>query len=494
MPTVFQTFDKNGRPHKKWRFKYVDYEGKRRTATGHPTKEETKTLAWKTETEQKLIRDGMRPRPKSCDQPRTFEAVVAEYLAWGESQGGHGGRPWAKGHLVMRRRHLKFWRNRLALDFLSDLIGSLPKVEAALREKQNAGRAGKTLQNYAEALAALCDWAIDREYLESDPLKKLQKFDVSPRTFRRALTAEEVNRVLAAAPLDRRILFEVALASGLRAGELRSLRVSHLDAVAGGLRLEAAWTKGRKAVFQPLHPALVQKLAAYSSSKATSAPLLKVPKATSKLLYKYLALAGIPKVTAEGHVDFHALRTAYTTFVFEAGASVKEAQSLARHSTPDLTVNVYAKSRSPRLSEIAGAVGDMFLTAPPPCPTSVQQPPATNPATVATAVSASSSNAETVTPGTGSNPDRQMNSGVAVVGQPHPQLGQEQSQVGPPIHVVQSSMVESRKAPDTAADDFGQRGCTIEVQRLILAASGLYGFHASPAILPIGYSMFSAAA
>lgn len=361
MPTIFQTFDKNGLPHKKWRFKYIDYEGKRRTATGRRTKEATKILAWKIEAEQRDIRDGIRPRPKPSDQPRPFEAVVAEYLAWGESQGGHGGRPWAAGHVAMRRRHLKFWRIRLALDLLSDLIGSLPKVEAALREKQNAGRAGKTLQNYAEALAALCDWAIDREYLESDPLKNLQKFDVSPRTFRRALTAEEVNRILAAAPLDRRILFEIALASGLRAGELRSLRVSHLDPVAGGLRLEAAWTKGRKAVFQPLHPALVQKLVAYSSGKEPSAPLLKVPKATSKLLYKYLAAAGIPEVTDEGKVDFHALRTAYTTFVFEAGASVKEAQSLARHSTPNLTVNVYAQSRSARLAEVAGAVGDMFL-------------------------------------------------------------------------------------------------------------------------------------
>ena len=89
-------------------------------------------------------------------------------------------------------------------------------------------------------------------------------------------------------------------------------------------------------------------------------------------VYKDLAAAGIPKVTAEGKIDFHALRTAYTTFVFEAGASVKEAQSLARHSTPDLTLNVYARSRSVRLTEIATAVGDRFLPADR-CTTGVQQ-------------------------------------------------------------------------------------------------------------------------
>ena len=44
-------------------------------------------------------------------------------------------------------------------------------------------------------------------------------------------------------------------------------------------------------------------------------------------------------------LDFHALRTAFVNLVFEYGqVSPKEAQDLERHSTPDLTFNVYGRS------------------------------------------------------------------------------------------------------------------------------------------------------
>ena len=65
-----------------------------------------------------------------------------------------------------------------------------------------------------------------------------------------------------------------------------------------------------------------------------------------------LAVAGIPEQTASGKLDFHALRTAFVNLVFEfAQVSPKEAQDLARHSTPDLTFNVYGRSRENRLVE-----------------------------------------------------------------------------------------------------------------------------------------------
>jgi site-specific recombinase XerD len=53
-------------------------------------------------------------------------------------------------------------------------------------------------------------------------------------------------------------------------------------------------------------------------------------------------------VTEAGKVDFHACRVAYITMLFENGATLKEAQELARHITPHLTTNVYAKVRDER--------------------------------------------------------------------------------------------------------------------------------------------------
>ncbi len=74
-----------------------------------------------------------------------------------------------------------------------------------------------------------------------------------------------------------------------------------------------------------------------------------------------LKTAGIPKLTHEGKIDFHACRVAYVTLVLESGANAKEAQSLARHSTPILTMNVYARATKGRLAEISERVGDKIL-------------------------------------------------------------------------------------------------------------------------------------
>ena len=56
-------------------------------------------------------------------------------------------------------------------------------------------------------------------------------------------------------------------------------------------------------------------------------------------------------------------RLAYINFVLESGASVKEAQALARHSTPELTMNVYGRTRKERLSETAEKVAANVLPA-----------------------------------------------------------------------------------------------------------------------------------
>jgi hypothetical protein len=52
---------------------------------------------------------------------------------------------------------------------------------------------------------------------------------------------------------------------------------------------------------------------------------------------------------------------AYINFVIESGVSVKEAQALARHATPELTMNVYGRVREERLSEAVEKVAKTLL-------------------------------------------------------------------------------------------------------------------------------------
>ena len=54
-----------------------------------------------------------------------------------------------------------------------------------------------------------------------------------------------------------------------------------------------------------------------------------------------LKIAGIEYEVDGKYSDFHALRHTFVTNVIKAGATVKEAQTLARHSKPELTINIY---------------------------------------------------------------------------------------------------------------------------------------------------------
>jgi integrase len=70
----------------------------------------------------------------------------------------------------------------------------------------------------------------------------------------------------------------------------------------------------------------------------------------AEMLRVDLEAAGIPYETKDGVCDFHSLRAVYVTELAEAGVDIKSLQTLARHSTPVLTMNVYAKARKPALA------------------------------------------------------------------------------------------------------------------------------------------------
>jgi len=146
------------------------------------------------------------------------------------------------------------------------------------------------------------------------------------------------------------------------------------------LLLDAEWTKNRQAGFQPLHRALLERLKAFAESdeptrlyaenlrrgasprEGPTTPLLYVPSQPARMMFKDLASAGIPEHALGGKLDFHALRTAFVNLVFEYGqVSPKEAQDLARHSTPDLTFNVYGRSRESRLVEAVERLSQAVL-------------------------------------------------------------------------------------------------------------------------------------
>jgi|GEM_PF-485741 len=364
---------------------YIDHTGKRVYFTGTNKKATTRDIAERFQAREDEIKLGYRkpPDPAVKNASRPYQEVLEEYLAWGNCQGGLNGRSWSRQHAKERKNELVWWKAKLDIETMDELVGSLPRVEVALRKllegdegKKETRRSRLTVKQYGDCLKSFCNWARERGFLETDPLSGMATLDGTPESTRRALTPDEVNRIMEVAPEDRRLLYEVALTTGLRVVELRALTPDCVDTELGVLRLDAAWTKNRRSSLMPIPEELIHKLVEHADKKQAiklyqlhygrrgeiadnipSNPLLYVNSHTAHALHKDLQAAGIPKfIDGEGKVDFHSLRFTFITSLIEAGANLKEAQELARHSNPSLTMNVYAKTRKENLASLVNRV------------------------------------------------------------------------------------------------------------------------------------------
>jgi len=83
-------------------------------------------------------------------------------------------------------------------------------------------------------------------------------------------------------------------------------------------------------------------------------PLFDIPDSLIGTFNRDLAAAGIAKQDPRGRtLDVHALRHTFGTHLSLAGVSPRVAQAAMRHSSLDLTMNIYT---DPTLLDVAGAI------------------------------------------------------------------------------------------------------------------------------------------
>src|SRR5437868_665520 len=103
-----------------WRYQIWDSMGRRKTFTGTTSKQKTLELAMRRQAHENEIRDGIIPAPKPIYK---FRELADEYLAWGEAQGGHHGRPWSPRVIEKHRYLLAWWEQKLDLCTIDNLKG-----------------------------------------------------------------------------------------------------------------------------------------------------------------------------------------------------------------------------------------------------------------------------------------------------------------------------------------------------------------------------------
>jgi hypothetical protein len=94
--------------------------------------------------------------------------------------------------------------------------------------------------------------------------------------------------------------------------------------------------------------------ASKSPKLPASTPILEIPTGLIRIFDRDLRLAGIPKSDDRGRtVDLHSLRHTFGTLLSKGGVAPRTAQAALRHSSVDLTMNVYT---DPQLLDVLGAL------------------------------------------------------------------------------------------------------------------------------------------
>lgn len=198
--------------------------------------------------------------------------------------------------------------------------------------------APKSKSDLLKNTRAFLNWMRRRRMLRENPLEFVRDVD-NRRTehFRRALSEDEIRRLLAAAPHERAVVYLTALRTGLRHRELQEVTVADLalDSPAPVLRVRASIAKHPKDAYQRLTPDVVDAIrsvlpaAAHPARKVFEGMVPRVP-----TLKRDLAKAGIPFQDALGRrVDLHAMRHTFGTQLAAAGVPPFILKELMRHSS-----------------------------------------------------------------------------------------------------------------------------------------------------------------
>jgi site-specific recombinase XerC len=274
-------------------------------------------------------------------------------------------------HIAETLRTIRNVAKACSAELLADLQNASDRLERYLAERRQAGASHRTINADLVAVRAFCRWLVRRRRMHDDPTLGLQRLneDEDPRVERRAITDEEIERLLVAVcrssrvvgclgGRDRAILYLVALRTGLRRGELRSLTLNSFDftGVPAIVTLRASKSKRRRADTLPLPSSVVHAVREYLAGRSADEPVWPGSwwRISAKMLRLDLADAGIAAEDSEGLVvDFHALRTTFITGIARAGIAPAVVQKLARHSDVNLTLGTYTRLQ---MTDLAGAV------------------------------------------------------------------------------------------------------------------------------------------
>ena len=240
--------------------------------------------------------------------------------------------------------------------FLSDITPQA--VNSYINHARSSGVSVRKINSNILSLKGFCTWLCKQGVIDVSPLKDIAKLKVKSGKVvtRRALSRVEIDKLLngvysndnthyGLSSFERGLVYEVALTTGLRYNEIRTLVRADFDFSRQIITLQGKNAKNGHTAALPLKPTLCDKIEAHFTSNQ-ALPQARAfggmrGGAGAKMIKVDLEAVGLEYSNDMGKADFHSLRHTFCTMLAKSGVQPQVAQRLMRHSSVDLTMNFY---------------------------------------------------------------------------------------------------------------------------------------------------------
>lgn len=251
----------------------------------------------------------------------------------------------SKTYQISESRRLKNILSYFEERFLCDVNQVL--LEEFIKVRLKEGVSHKTVLNDLSILSVLFDWGISKKFTNDNPVKSVKKPSSLPRRKRRALSLEEVGKLLENACLCCYPGLFVLANTGIRVGELIGLEKKDFDFRWHVLRLqhqEENPLKGKSSRVIPLNDDLEDFVRSLPEGK-----ILQVSRWTFEMHFQKL------KKFTKVDVCLHELRHSYVTALVSSGVDLVTAKQITGHKDIN-TLQKYLHFSGARLAKIRNNV------------------------------------------------------------------------------------------------------------------------------------------
>lgn len=348
----------------KWYLDYTDHRGKRvrKWAAEAKTKDDAQKALRRALTREAQIGSG---EIDSLDNGAGVASLVEAFLLhkiasrsyetarfYMSALGGTVGQFWVSDHRawpprkpvsIERLKAMKrMWRpGPLGVETVDEI--TVERVEQLI-ERERSRLSIRSLNLRVGALKALLTWARKGGRVKSNPIADMSRVG-RPRKTHRALTVQEVNRLLDASDEPDRTIWLTFLHTGMRRGELVKLRWPAVCFRTHTIRVESETSKSRRQRDIPMTPELEARLLKLQAEARDPEGVVLGTRDGKergnnlrRRFLRCLKRAGIDT----GDVTIHTLRHTFATQLLLNGANPKAVSELLGHSSITITMNVYS--------------------------------------------------------------------------------------------------------------------------------------------------------